>query len=252
MVRPSRDQIESAWREAASQDLLSVLREPEGCPPEVLAIVQQEAVRRQLRFDASKEDLPARRDVITRLLCGLLRFFRHHPLIGAGCAGAGVRLCMWWVPWDPPGNLRPVVATLVVGVYLCCLTFACYPLRSYRTIAVTTLVGWLLFTLAGLPQVFETLPARPSAHAWVTGILLHGAIWWGAPCLLLCGVVFVRRRFWPAYPDGHCAVCGYDLRYLPEPRCPECGTPFSLGDDADLMPTSRVPDKGEQRVGMSP
>jgi hypothetical protein len=27
-------------------------------------------------------------------------------------------------------------------------------------------------------------------------------------------------------PSGCCAKCGYDLRGLPEPRCPECGTPF--------------------------
>lgn len=25
---------------------------------------------------------------------------------------------------------------------------------------------------------------------------------------------------------NHCNVCDYDLRGLPEPRCPECGTPF--------------------------
>jgi hypothetical protein len=28
--------------------------------------------------------------------------------------------------------------------------------------------------------------------------------------------------------DGYCRKCGYDLRGLPEPRCPECGTPFKL------------------------
>jgi hypothetical protein len=29
---------------------------------------------------------------------------------------------------------------------------------------------------------------------------------------------------------GHriCIQCGYDLRGLPEPRCPECGTPFDF------------------------
>jgi hypothetical protein len=27
--------------------------------------------------------------------------------------------------------------------------------------------------------------------------------------------------------EGHCATCGYDLRGLPEPRCPECGSPFT-------------------------
>lgn len=29
----------------------------------------------------------------------------------------------------------------------------------------------------------------------------------------------------PRNPE-HCANCGYDLRGLPEPRCPECGQPF--------------------------
>ena len=31
---------------------------------------------------------------------------------------------------------------------------------------------------------------------------------------------------------GHaiCVTCGYDLRKLPEPRCPECGTPFRESD----------------------
>ncbi len=27
--------------------------------------------------------------------------------------------------------------------------------------------------------------------------------------------------------QGRCEQCGYDLQGLPEPRCPECGTPFT-------------------------
>ena len=42
---------------------------------------------------------------------------------------------------------------------------------------------------------------------------------------LLSGTVVVRRG-----PTGHCEQCGYDLRGLPEPRCPECGTPFDPED----------------------
>lgn len=32
----------------------------------------------------------------------------------------------------------------------------------------------------------------------------------------------LRRR-----KHGQCLACGYDLRGLPEPRCPECATPFT-------------------------
>ena len=28
------------------------------------------------------------------------------------------------------------------------------------------------------------------------------------------------------HESGTCRKCGYDLRGLPEPRCPECGAPF--------------------------
>jgi hypothetical protein len=38
----------------------------------------------------------------------------------------------------------------------------------------------------------------------------------------------------PLFPtDGEevcCAICGYDLRGAPEPRCAECGTPVDMSD----------------------
>jgi hypothetical protein len=37
-------------------------------------------------------------------------------------------------------------------------------------------------------------------------------------------------------PAGHCQSCGYDLRNLTEPRCPECGTPFDSKKDAAKEP----------------
>jgi hypothetical protein len=36
----------------------------------------------------------------------------------------------------------------------------------------------------------------------------------------------VRRVSLQRKRRGHCKNCGYDLRGLPEPRCPECGSPF--------------------------
>jgi hypothetical protein len=35
-----------------------------------------------------------------------------------------------------------------------------------------------------------------------------------------------RRMVEALRAEGICVRCGYDLRELPEPRCPECGTPF--------------------------
>jgi hypothetical protein len=33
--------------------------------------------------------------------------------------------------------------------------------------------------------------------------------------------------------QGRCEECGYDLRGLPEPRCPECGTAFTPGHTSE-------------------
>jgi len=41
----------------------------------------------------------------------------------------------------------------------------------------------------------------------------------------LCAVKSLRCRAHRSV-TGRCAKCGYDLRGLPEPRCPECGAPF--------------------------
>ncbi len=36
----------------------------------------------------------------------------------------------------------------------------------------------------------------------------------------------IQTEHGPPNPT-HCENCGYDLRALPEPRCPECGQPFT-------------------------
>lgn len=35
--------------------------------------------------------------------------------------------------------------------------------------------------------------------------------------------------------EGRCERCGYSLQGLPEPRCPECGTPFTPSSAADRL-----------------
>jgi hypothetical protein len=51
---------------------------------------------------------------------------------------------------------------------------------------------------------------------------LISAGWVGLAILLYAGRHILRS---PPTP-GTCRRCGYDLRGLPEPRCPECGTSF--------------------------
>lgn len=45
---------------------------------------------------------------------------------------------------------------------------------------------------------------------------------------------------------GYCPACGYDLRGLPEPRCPECGERF---DRRRRVPDWICPRCGEQHGG---
>lgn len=54
---------------------------------------------------------------------------------------------------------------------------------------------------------------------------------------ILGAVVGVVVGIWlrPTNEDKNlkCARCGYDLRGLPEARCPECGTPFAQNQEKD-------------------
>jgi len=74
-------------------------------------------------------------------------------------------------------------------------------------------------------QNFERFP-RPRNQtnplaicAWVVEAFLYLSV-------VQLAVVWTRRQFWPRYGPGRCAHCGYRLRGLGTPRCPECGKPF--------------------------
>ena len=51
------------------------------------------------------------------------------------------------------------------------------------------------------------------------------------------GIIFLyfTRRMQQRATFGYCIKCGYDLRGLPEPRCPECGTPFERDVKAESI-----------------
>lgn len=54
--------------------------------------------------------------------------------------------------------------------------------------------------------------------AWIGWLLAYTAVF--------TFITYLVGRCHRAGQPGYCSVCGYDLRGLPERRCPECGQPF--------------------------
>jgi hypothetical protein len=81
----------------------------------------------------------------------------------------------------------------------------------------TALVLWtVLAFLARLvvPQLIES-----SASDYVGGAIVIVSLLGG-------GVATYRFLRFPKRDESVCQRCGYSLRGLPQPRCPECGEPF--------------------------
>lgn len=113
--------------------------------------------------------------------------------------------------------------------------------------------------LVGVSAAIVACVARRRWYVWIAALLLcYGTVFayrGGAPWVYLCrsvrdgyfaqalmflsftGVFVVvpvllavaSRKIFVSPSNirpGHCSKCGYDLRGLPEPRCPECGRDF--------------------------
>lgn len=131
----------------------------------------------------------------------------------------------------PPGNVVTVghyvaFGGLILGAY-------CESLRVHPR--------WLLYygLVGGMGFAPTCLPDRRDMIAIGYGQASLGQFYVAACAIvvisglacaatgLACQIVDVRRRR-PA--RGRCRKCGYLLYSLPEPRCPECGTPFERTD----------------------
>ncbi len=114
-----------------------------------------------------------------------------------------------------------------------------------RASGITILMGTLLSSVIGM---FAAAACRDKKleplHMWIVagGTLLFGIIigvmfapfvtsMFSTPVGMVAGswlalltVSQLTRK--PQYELGHCPNCGYDLRGIPNNRCPECGEPF--------------------------
>ncbi|MBU0618088.1 MAG: hypothetical protein KKI02_10260 [Planctomycetes bacterium] len=232
---PDLDRIRCAWQNATPGDVVRALNQIAEYAPTAAAVIREEAKRRGLTSDSSEAfPAPAYAPIRTlatgagerlaRVWRPLRKLIERHPYISA--AGLGV------VYYLAASNLsfRSWVAYLWLALYFVGLVVICLPLRRYR---LTILVPVTAGAVASATLCIITLPGiiagpRPS-FPWMpiaTALLIGFAACSILPALLLTGTAFIRNRYWPVHEPGHCRVCDYDLRGLPEPRCPECGTPF--------------------------
>lgn len=97
--------------------------------------------------------------------------------------------------------------------------------------------GWMYRTLVAgtFAEVLFTVPVdvmvrrRTNCYCnegtfWALIIGGTSALWTFGPGVVL---LFVAVRMQRRVRTGVCVACGYDLRGLPEPRCPECGLAFN-------------------------
>jgi hypothetical protein len=110
--------------------------------------------------------------------------------------------------------------------------------QMYRLLVAGTCVE-LLFTVP--VDVF----VRRRTHCWcgegtffALAIGITTAFWTFGPGVALLFLSVRTRRL---ERTKRCVQCGYDLRGLPEPRCPECGTPFQLESDRNEHRDAKTP-----------
>ncbi len=209
----------------------------------MIAIIRDEAQRRGLTAD-SDEAFPERpyeslssaaapierrtrfaRERLAQYMLALHAPIKRHPLKSAAIFGLlYVFACFLLEGWF---SGHAALFLFFAGLLVICL-----PLRRYRVALLAPFVGGCVPIGLGVVLSVASLGAwgaSPPATPWsvIAVVLSVGfAMLTVGPALLLSLLTFIHNRYWPVYEPGRCRICKYDLRGLPEPRCPECGTPF--------------------------
>jgi len=129
-----------------------------------------------------------------------------------------------------PGGAFLVTLLAVWSLWLLLFfTMTCWVdyLRAVKRLVLAVMMGSLLQLLVTIPSHI-IVSRRPGCMVgrW-TAMGISGGLcvllWVFGPGIVLLFLYEARKR-----RAGHCPDCGYDLRGLPELRCPECGRRFSL------------------------
>lgn len=228
---PDLERISRAWRLADDDDVVRARKNRADFAPEVYAVIEDEARRRDLPDDAAVPTPHRPGAALDTWLKTVLTAVHAHRVWSALAWGVCLRILV-----VPLNSFAQDVSPLIWGiVHLSVLAagtmFICWPLRTYRSALLTA-------TMASAGTVCTALTVtglRPGASVMAPSTLVFLALAVAAVGSLalagiLCVTVWARNRYWPVYPPGHCLGCGYSLRGLPVPRCPECGRAFELED----------------------
>ena len=165
----------------------------------------------------------------------------------------GSTLIVWvFSPYDVPS----FVLTLVLLI-ACAVLWTRHPVQRHRAVRVGLVVGIIAGVAATNIVLLAPLPVSPTGQFFLwpsipgvallyviqgtasvrlpgIPVLTANVLMYSFAALVVAGLIEAGRRFITLdKPTGHCQKCGYNLRGLPEPRCPECSTPF---DPATIPP----------------
>ena len=120
-----------------------------------------------------------------------------------------------------------VVGVVQLAIQLLAVAALCWPWTEYRVARRLALAGASAVGLIAFVNVLASIRhLSPGMIYWflpmtvVFGFVAYGSVALG----LMSGIIYIRMRYWPRYPHGHCAQCGYDLTGNVSGTCPECGT----------------------------
>ncbi len=157
---------------------------------------------------------------------------RRHRAVAAVLVGLLIVLVRVACEWLAVPVSELVKSAVALGLYVLALVALDWPWMSYALARRLSLAAAATLACVGSVNALVRDPRGWDIVPWIfpVGLVLTSMVFGAVVLGILFAFTFVRKRYWPVYPPGHCRRCGYDLRGQIELRCPECGTSFERAE----------------------